>query len=204
MFVEDYMTPHPETVTEDALLSTVQTLLHGQGIHQVPVVGQGDVLVGIITDRDVRSAVGYDETLTERLRVAEVMSANPTTISVGASLDEALQVFCTRRFGALPVVEGERLVGIITRHDILSAFNAILGLDEPGSRVEIALPNAKEDLADAFCTLKDGSGKLISAIVSGMRRDGGEPALYLRVSNEDPREVERQLRRAGLIVLVPE
>ena len=204
MFVADYMNSAPPTIGDRDTLAEAQETMVLHGVLELPVVDESGRFVGIITDRDVRSAVGYDRAIPERLRVSEVMTANPRTISLDATLDEALELFCLNRFNALPVMEGLRLAGIITRQNMLRAFHRVLGLDQEGTRVEIALPDLRRDLADAFAALRGFEGMLLSAIVSPMRRDGDEPTLYLRVGGAHGREVEVLLRRAGLIVLVPE
>ena len=71
-------------------------------------------------------------------------------------------------------------------------------------QLEIALPNGCNDLAHTFQALTKCEEKVISAVVSRMRRDGGEPSLYLRVAGEDIRQVEKQLREAAVIMLAPE
>ena len=204
MFIEEYMTPAPFTVGADDAIGLARELMDQQRVRHLPVVDQARRLEGIVTDRDMRSAIAYERNLDKKLTVGEVMSAEPTTIPVDATLDDAVAVFCSSRVGALPVMRNDTLLGIITRHDVLKAFQAILGLDEPGCRIEIALPNPAEDLALAFAALKATPQPLISAVVSKMRRDGGEPALYLRVQGKDPRPVEKLLRDATLIVLKPE
>ncbi len=146
MFIEDYMTPDPRTIGADDPLSLAQELMDRHRVRHLPVVDQARRLEGIVTDRDMRSAIGYERSLEKNLTVAEVMSAEPITIPVDAILDEAIAVFCSSRVGALPVMRNRSLVGIITRHDVLKAFQAILGVDEPGSRIEIALPTPPEDL----------------------------------------------------------
>lgn len=204
MFVEDYMTSQPHVIATDALLSDAQELIHKHHIHHIPVVDHAGRLTGIISDRDVRSAVGYDESRGAKLRVSEVMTHDPVTIAAKSALDEALSVFITHRFGALPVVRFTELVGMISRSDLLRAFYLVLGLDVTGRRVEIALPNGTADLVHAFKALENFEDSLISAVVSRMRRDGGEPSLYLRIADDCAVQVERHLREATMIVLEPE
>lgn len=204
MFVEDHMTSDPQTTKASALLARACELMERHTVHHLPVVDDARRLAGIISDRDVRSAVGFDATLREKLTVAEVMTPDPTTIPVKATLDEALKIFCSSRFGALPVVRSKTLVGIITRLDCLEALSQVLGLDEPGRRVEIALPNGASDIALAFQAISNCEGAIISAVVSRMRRDGGEPSLYLRVAGDYAAKVERCLHQAALVVLEPE
>ncbi len=204
MFVEDYMTPDPVTVQEGAQLIEAGTLMHQHRVRQLPVLDEQRRLVGIITDRDVRGTAAFDRTLDEKLKVADVMTSDPTTIPVSATIDETVEVLSTRRFGALPVVRSTELVGIISYIDVLRAFTEVFGLDKPGRRIEVALPDGYADIARAFEALKDCTGQILGAVVSRTRRDGGEPALYLRVSSDEAAQVERRLRAAMMILLEPD
>lgn len=204
MFVADFMTPAPRTVKETDRLSAAEALLRQRRFHQLPVLDEGGRLVGILSDRDVRSAMGYDDEHGAELSVSEVMTASPKTIPLVATLDEALGVLCNSLFNALPVMRAQELVGIITRRDVLQAFRKVLGLDRSGRRVEIALPNLCEDLSQAFAALKSCQCEITSAVVSSMRHDGDEPTLYLRVAGNQVRLLERLMRNAGLIVLAPD
>lgn len=204
MFVEDYMTPDPVTVQEEARADEARRLMQRNRFRQLPVLDGAARLVGIITDRDTRQMVSFDEPLRDNLAVADLMTADPITIPVNATLDEAVGLLAKHKFGALPVVRSGQLVGIITYLDALRALADVFGLDEPGHRIEVALPDGYVDIARAFGALKGCNGRILSAVVSRTRRDGGEPALYLRVLREEAREVERLLRAATMILLVPE
>lgn len=204
MFVEDYMTPNPVTVQEETRVDEAMRLMQRHRFRQLPVLDSAARLVGIITDRDTRKAVGFGEPLRENLVASDLMTADPMTIPVSATLDEAVVLLAKHKFGALPVVRAQQLVGIITYLDALRALADVFGLDEPGHRIEVALPDGYVDIARAFAALKECNGSVLSAVVSRTRRDGGEPALYLRVLREDARQVERLLRAATMILLAPE
>ncbi len=204
MFAEDYMTPNPHTIAPSTDVARAADLMKSHRVRHLLVVDSSDRLVGVLSDRDVRSAVGYDRKIGADLTVSEVMTADPTTIEAKTSVDEALRVFCTNRYGSLPVMRSNELVGILTRSDILWAFYGLMGLDKSGRRIDVALPNGWADLASAFGALSDHRPHLISAIVSRTRRDGDEPSLYLRVQGGDARHIERHLRDAAMIVLEPE
>jgi|GEM_PF-260134 len=203
MFTSDYMTPDPVTVRVETSLAQAWTLLEEHHFHHLPVLDSTGRVAGIITDRDVRCAVGLQKTPGDKPTVSEVMTADPVTISAKMPLDEALAVFCSNRFGALPVIRDETLVGVITKYDMLRAFYDVLGLDRAGCRVEVALPDIRADLAHTFEALRDCPQEMISAVVSRTRRDGGEPALYLRVAGTDASVVRRHLREKSLAVIEP-
>ncbi len=204
MFVAQYMTSPTMTVTEDASARHAGDLIRQGGFHQLPVVDGNGGLIGIVSDRDIRSAVGFDAKLNEHLRVSEIMTDSPRTIALHEGFDNALAMLIENNFNALPVMNKKQLVGIITRRDLLRAFMRILGLDRDGRCIEIALPNQPEDLHYVFKTLESLQTDVISAVVSPMRSDGDEPTLYLRVGGVSEQKTEKALRNAGIIVLAPE
>lgn len=204
MFIEDYMSPDPVTVRQDAPLAEAARLMRQHHFRQLPVMDQSGRLVGIITDRDLRQTVGFGEPLRENLIVADVKTADPITIPLSATMDDAVRVLAAHGFGALPVVRSNKLVGIIAYMDILRAFAEVFGLDQPGYRIEVALPDGYADVARAFQALKDSNGTLLAAVVSRTRRDSGKPTLYLRVARDKHEDIEQRLRSATMILLKTE
>lgn len=131
--VKDYMTPNPTTLgPEDRLLDADLAMRNGR-LRHLPVVSDG-CLVGLLSERDVRrcapsilqSAPEQYNELFERTVVMVVMSKEVVTIHPEASLAEAAQLMHVERLGCLPVVEGERLVGIVTRDDIVRFAHDVL------------------------------------------------------------------------------
>jgi acetoin utilization protein AcuB len=130
--VGDYMSVDPVTVAPQDSLQRVIELLRRRDIRAVPVVEDGK-LVGIVTDRDVRQvAPAYplfrdDDEIrryTENLTVTAAMSADPMTVSPLTPLVEAAKILETYRISSLPVVEGFRVVGILSVTDLLRVFVA--------------------------------------------------------------------------------
>jgi acetoin utilization protein AcuB len=204
MYVADYMTRDPVVVAETDLLSKAEEIARAKTVHQLPVLDESKRLTGIITDRDIRSAVGYDHTLREKLQVQEVMTQEPITVRPDDTLSYVLKQFCEHRFGAMPVIQSNQLVGIITRHDLLMAMSVMLGLDRSGMNIEVSLPDLFTNLAKAFEALCKSDCTLHGAVVARSRDGGDEPSLYLRVGIHDKPVVEKRLRHAGLILLESE
>ncbi len=120
------MTPNPITVVPKTTLPDAHRLMKESAIRRLPVVDHGR-LVGIVTLGDVREAQPSDATtlsiyelnyLLSKLTVDKIMTREPLTISPGATIRDAAQVMLEHKIGGLPVMEGERLVGIITESDI--------------------------------------------------------------------------------------
>lgn len=111
-------------------------LLREHRIRHLPVVDQGK-LVGILTDRDVRLV--FPSALTsgakeqdpadalEKVKVQEIMTKQVVTVSPDAPIADVARILLERRIGGLPIVQQGRLLGIITKTDIIAAFVEIIG-----------------------------------------------------------------------------
>jgi len=88
-----------------------------EGFRHLPVVDEGH-LVGMLAQGEVRAHAGF----LNSTRVNAAMTADPTVISASATIEDAARVMLERGVRALPVVEGQRLIGIVTTTDILRAF----------------------------------------------------------------------------------
>jgi acetoin utilization protein AcuB len=128
--VKDRMNPSPITVTSDDSLHDAVEILHRYNIRELPVVEHGS-LIGIVTDRDLRQvAPSYPlfrdreeiEYFSRNLKVASAMTPDPMVVSPDTPLVEVASKLDTYRIGSLPVVDKEKLVGIISVSDILKAF----------------------------------------------------------------------------------
>jgi acetoin utilization protein AcuB len=130
------MTTKVHTVKPLDSVAHARALIEEHRINQLPVLKDG-VLVGIVTDRDLRDALNAVTTSAneagmtepapdspERIPVEAVMTSQAMTLSPKSSMVAAADLICRERIGSLPIVDGGRLVGIITRSDILKAFVA--------------------------------------------------------------------------------
>jgi CBS domain-containing protein len=122
--VGDWMTPNPITVSPETPISETAYLMRAQGIRHVLVL-EGDVLVGIASNRDVRGrSLEQPSEISPRSPIAKVMTESPVTVSVETPLTEAARAMLDRKIGALPVTDNLRLVGILTKADALEALLA--------------------------------------------------------------------------------
>ncbi|HVA39435.1 MAG TPA: universal stress protein [Candidatus Binataceae bacterium] len=115
--VAKWMTPNPISAEPAEKLSAVRAKMLSGHFRTMPVLSGGK-LAGIITDRDLRRHEGYlDHTEVRLAMTTEVATVAPTS-----PIHEAAKTLLERKIGALPVVEGERLVGIVSISDVLRAF----------------------------------------------------------------------------------
>ena len=136
--VNDLMTAVPDTVTPQTPLRTVIGIMKTGGYRQIPVLDKGR-LVGIITDRDIRLIMNspiilhdrsQDEELLANVTVESCMTPNPVTVTPDTPAYRAAEMLSMYKFGALPVVEGTELVGIVTTTDFLNYFSDNIGEGE--------------------------------------------------------------------------
>jgi CBS domain-containing protein len=125
MKVVDVMTEAPVTVTPADTIRHAKALMSEHGIRQLPVV-QGRALVGVITDRDIRSILGDEpeaRTMALQTLVGAVMSTEPVTLSPHDDLQTAVAALIDEKFGGFPVVDQDAgLLGIVTHIDVLRCF----------------------------------------------------------------------------------
>jgi acetoin utilization protein AcuB len=134
MNVSEIMTREVVTLQEGQSLRDAFGLLQKHRIRHVPVVSEGR-LIGIVTDRDLKRATpslltgidreSFDKFLDET-HIGQVMTRNPYTVTPSMSLKDAAKVLIDQRFSALPVIEGGKLVGIVTETDLLKALYDML------------------------------------------------------------------------------
>ncbi|MFQ5700784.1 MAG: CBS domain-containing protein [Acidobacteriota bacterium] len=134
MTVGERMTREVVTLCQDQSLRDAIDLFQRHRIRHIPVL-DGEQVVGIVTDRDIKRATpsllsGIDQEqynkVLDETQVGQVMTRNPYTVTPSMSLRDAVKVLVDRKFGVLPVVEKNRLVGILTDIDLLRAFYEIL------------------------------------------------------------------------------
>lgn len=138
MKVKDRMTEDVVTVQADWPIKKAWQIMREQKLRHLPVL-KGDELVGIITDRDLRlyatassvllSEKKYHDFLMETVPISQAMTKYPKTVTPDMDLREAAKMILDLKVGSLPVVRGNRLVGIIAETDLVQTLIDILPPD---------------------------------------------------------------------------
>ena len=196
MYVGRRMTRDVVTAAPGDPIARAAALMKEHRIHHLPVVEDG-ALAGIVTDTDIRNAALGDPAAAGRRTVGEIMTRDPVTVGAWDTVEDALLVLHRRRFGALPVVEGRRLVGIISKADVLAAFIDTLDIEGLGVRLEVFLPGDTASLLRLVRTVGDMEAELKSLVVSPFR--GGFVA-FLRLETIDVAAVRGRLKGAGFAI----
>jgi len=129
MKVANVMTSHPVSVAPEDSIQQVREIMDEEKIRQLPVTKEKELL-GIITDRDIRSFLGgrslsylEEQEVAMKTKVATVMTDKPITLSPDNDLREAVELLLEEKVGGIPVVDWDvGLMGIITYVDVLRCF----------------------------------------------------------------------------------
>jgi acetoin utilization protein AcuB len=205
MFVAQWMTPAPQSVSSKTPVMEAMQLLRRGGYRRLPVV-EGGKVVGIVTDRDLKEAnPPKADTLSvyelnyrlSKLTVREVMTAPVVTVSPEDPVEQASLLMEAHNISGLPVVEAGQLKGMLTISDMLRAFVEMLGLRDGGTRVTVRLPDEPGVLARAASAAAPSN--IIAVVTAGIHA-GKERDLVLRVVGEGAEAFPERLREAGLEV----
>jgi acetoin utilization protein AcuB len=137
MRVRELMTDPVITARPDMPVLDARHLMVEHRIRHLVVTSDGGELLGIVTDRDIRLNLPSQATslsvwemnyLLTRLTVEKVMTTSVITVGPDRSARDAAELMLDHRIGALPVVDGGRLIGIVTETDLLRAFVKSAGL----------------------------------------------------------------------------
>jgi acetoin utilization protein AcuB len=133
LLVSDYMTPNPIVIEPEDPLMRALELIRLRGVRRLPVT-VGGTLVGLVTEGDLKRA--EPSTLTdseadfnrvmEETPISRIMIQNPVTTTADTSLLEAADILLNTKYGALPVVAGTTVVGILTDNDLIRALVDVL------------------------------------------------------------------------------
>lgn len=144
MNVSAYMTPRPVTINRNFTAENAASLMRRHQVFQLPVVDDNGKLVGIVTDRDIRSTAGSDLDLLKKFLVSEIMTADVVRVGPDENIRMAIEILYRLRIGGLPVVEDDEVVGIITVRDLLRCLRD--ELEMPPILHEVSMPRQFADI----------------------------------------------------------
>lgn len=156
MFVRDYMIVSPITVGMDNSVAEALEIMDAKKIRHLPVVS-GDKLVGMVTEKQILkvspssvSSLNVFETgyFLEKLKVSEIMYSFPLALTPDTTIEEAAVYLKEHKRGSAPVVDGERLAGIISITNIFDAMVKCREYDLTGTILVIETMDRPNLLAD--------------------------------------------------------
>ena len=138
MLVRDIMRSPVVAVPPETTLGDAYRTMREKAFRHLPVL-DGERLVGVVTDRDLRLATSAlaPVPFPADSSVSAVMCREPLTADADDAVEDAARVMRERKIGCLPVVDDGRVIGIITGIDLLDALIRMTGVDKPSGRLEV-------------------------------------------------------------------
>ena len=196
MTIARITTPNPVTVEPQTPVGDAQALMKKQKIHRLPVIDKQKKLVGIVSEKDLLYASPSPAStlsafemgaLLGKLTVDRVMTRDVVVVQEDTLLEDAARLLVDNNIGGVPVLQGDRLVGIATESDIFRLFMELFGARRKGLRATLLLPEKSGEIAEMTGAVAKSGGNIIS--LGTFPGDGPDTALAVmkvdRISRSD-------------------
>ena len=214
MFIHYHMTPEPVAMHPGETVAQAIEILEQHSFRHLPVVDEDSVLLGMVSDRDLRSALPSTvarstqreevETRIHNTPLSAFMTRECLTLSPMATLDDALLLFQGHKIGALPVLDDEgRLIGMFTIGDLLRAYRGLFGLGDMGSVLISVVADGDPKALSRLVQVMEEKQISFSRLVRKAATRRTRPMIFLRVNAYNIRSVHKALEAAGFTIHVP-
>ena len=145
MIIADRMKKNPATASPDMSISEASAKMKAEKVHRLPVLDDDRHLVGVISEKDILLAAPSPAStlstyeinyLLSKLKVKNIMSRNPVTITRETTIEEAVRLMVENDLSCLPVMDNGFLSGIVSKSDLFKILLEMLGAKHKGIRVE--------------------------------------------------------------------
>lgn len=201
MFVGERMSRPVISVSPDMPITDALAMFKKEHIRRAPVIKDGK-LVGIVSERDLLNASPSSATtlsvwemnyLISKVRVKNVMTKKVITISRDTPIEEAARIMADKKIGGLPVVDGERVVGMITETDLFKVFLELMGARDKGVRVTATIEDKPGKLAKVTKAIANAGGNFVAfGFFAG--EDTSTKVLTFKVEGIKPNDVKVALK----------
>jgi len=198
------------TVPPDTSLVQARDLISEKLIDHLLVVDKDEKLVGIDSDRDLKQAWASPATtlsahelnyLLKQLNVDTIMVKKIITVTPGTTIERAGRIMQENRISALPVMENEKLVGIITTTDVMGVLLDAIGIDGESARFVVLVEDRVGMIAEVSRILKEEQINIRSLVSWPEKAYPGIYQIVLRVGAANGERAISALTRAGFKVL---
>lgn len=203
IMIKDVTTLSPNNTVKDAL-----QIMRDKKIRHLPILSTEGMVVGIVTDRDLKEVVPSSiseiiDNSTYDTPLADVMTKN---LIIGHPMDfveEAAVTFYDNKIGSLPIVSNNKLVGIITETDLLYKYIELTGAHQPGSQIEVRVPNVPGILFEVSKVFHEQKTNVLSVLVYPDKENDATKILVIRINSMNPLSIIQGLKDSGFEVLWP-
>ena len=196
MTVKRMMKKNPITTTAETSIVDVADILKENHIHRIPVLDKKGKLIGVITEKDILHAspspvsslsVYEMPYMLSRLKVSNLMTKDVRTIDPDTTVEEAAKIMVDDDLSCLPVIEGEKLVGIVSKSDMFKVLYELFGSLVKGTRVTFLFNQRSGEISRLSTALANKGFDIISigTFVDKGEKDGVLTTIKVRTENSE-------------------
>lgn len=210
MYVGWNMRTNLITISPDTSIFKAREMMDSHKISHLPVTDGKAHLLGIVTDRDLRQAWASPATtlsvheltyVLQKLTVANIMTRKVVTATPDMTIERAARILRDHKIGALPVLQDDKLVGLITATDLMEVFLTALGLSEDTRRFSILVHDRIGIVAEVGRRMQEAEISIRSIIIVPLRGHEDVWQLIVRVNNEEFQKAIDALAEAGFKIV---
>ncbi|SME88556.1 CBS and ACT domain-containing protein [Desulfovibrio gilichinskyi] len=200
MLVGDWMTKEVLTLVPGAPIESAVEMMREVGIRQIPVTEASGLVVGIVSDRDIRDAMPSKYLAGDRasiegeglkgLKIKDIMTHDPFVVAPDTCMEVAAGILLDNKIGGLPVVDEFGLVGIITEVDIYKFLTTVTGVNRGSSQFAFLLEDSALALEDVLSDLWARGVRLSTVITSYEGVEHGRRQVFIWVQRLDDATVD--------------
>jgi len=208
MIVEEIMKTKVIALAETDSIAEALKVMRENKIRHLPIIDEKHHLIGLVTDRDIRDATPsifdtekFKEGLQNPLKMimrTDVITGHPLDF-----VEEVSAILYEHRIGCLPILNDGKLVGIVTQTDLLHTLVELTGAHQPGSQIEIKVPNRTGMLHEISAVIKNRKANIQSVLVYPDKSDENYKIIVLRVQTMNPLALIEDIKKCGHVVLWP-
>ena len=215
MLVKNWMSQPAITVNEKDSMQDATKIMKKNNISILPVLKK-EILVGVITDGDLKRASASDATsleihelfyLISKIKIKDIMSGTPITVPPDFSVEETAEILLKNKISGVPVVDNQgHVLGIITQNDLFKVLMALTGVEKRGVQFAFLIEDRPGSIKEIANVIRNYDGRMVSILTSYEQAPAGYRKLYLRVYQMDREklvDLKKELKeKATMLYLV--
>lgn len=171
MLLSFRMTKNPVTATPDMSVQSADALMKQEKVHRLPVLDSNKHLVGVISEKDILKAApspvstlsAYEMNyLVGKMTVKQIMKKDPVTVAPNTTVEEAARIMVEQDLSCICVVDGTKLLGIVSKSDLFKMLLEMLGSRQYGIRVEFVVDDKPGVIAKISTALAENGFNIVA------------------------------------------
>ena len=209
MLVEERMTSPAITIGPDVGVQDAMAMMRRDKVRRYPVVDRHGNLLGIVSEKDLLNASPSEATtlsvweinyLLSKLTIDKFMTKNVITITRDTPIEEAARIMADNKVGGLPVVDGHKVVGIVTETNLFRIFLELFGARAKGIRLSVLLTNEPGSLNRLTGAVQSVNGNIV-ALGTFLGENTGNAMVTLKVDGVEMEALKNAIAPAVIKIL---